>query len=294
MLPEAHDASAGNLLYRGKIRASLDGYLTAYELDPANGRAAARLGYAYHLLGRPDLSILWYRKATRRETRPVYADNIGDAWTDLQDYDKAEEAYRMAAIFRPDLPAGDLGLSRVAMLRGDYNAARAECRETRVKYQGNPQPLMMAAQIEFFSRDFDTAEKFYREASAADHAGGVAYYGAVRFLSAMGFARQHSGAEEEGKALLEEAVALDKEELSAAPDNPSRLYSLAADYAALGNREAAITTLERAAEAGWIDCCSMSLDPRFDSILSEPRFTNALENMSARVNSFHSLLLTEN
>jgi adenylate cyclase len=89
MLTEGYDARAGNSLYRGRARESLDDFLTAYELEPNNGRACARLAHAYHVLGRLDRSMLWYAKANRRETQPFYADNIGDVWTDLGDYNKA-------------------------------------------------------------------------------------------------------------------------------------------------------------------------------------------------------------
>ena len=75
----------------------------------------------------------------------------------------------------------------------------------------NPQPLMMAAVIEFFSRHFAEAEKLYGEASASNRTGGVEFLGSVRFLSAIGFIQKISGAHnKEGQALLEEARALDK------------------------------------------------------------------------------------
>src|SRR5262249_16898658 len=111
MLPEAHRAAAENRRHRGHIRESFDGYLTAYELDPSSSRAASILGYTCDALGRPDVAIYWYEKAERRESRPLYADNIAAAWLDLGDYERAEKGYRTAAEFRPDLPVGALGLS---------------------------------------------------------------------------------------------------------------------------------------------------------------------------------------
>jgi serine/threonine protein kinase/Flp pilus assembly protein TadD len=283
-LPEAFLAYAGNLWHRGHLRASIDPYLTAYELDPANGRTAAKLGNVYDLLGRPDLAIIWFEKATRRETRPVYADNLGDAWADLGDYEKAEKAFKTAAIFRPDLPVGSLGLSRLALFRGDYENARKECETARTEYKDNPQPLIMAALIEFFSRHFAEAEKLYLEASVSNRAGGVEFLGAVRYLSAIGFIRQISDAHgEEGKALLEEARAVDERELLSAPENPVRLYSLAANNSALGNRETAITGLNNAVAAGWIDYRSMMLDPRFDSIRDTQAFKDTLTRLTNKV-----------
>jgi serine/threonine protein kinase/Flp pilus assembly protein TadD len=291
MLPEAHRALAGNLEERGQLRASIDPYLTAYELDPASGRAAALLGYIHDAVGRPDVAILWFEKAVRRETQPVYADNIGNAWADLGDYEKAEKAFKTAAVFRPDLPVGALGLSSLALFRGDYENARKECEAARIKYKDNPQPLMMAAVIEFFSRHFAEAEKLYGEASASNRTGGVEFLGSVRILSAIGFIQKISGAHnKEGQALLEEARALDEKELLLAPENPARLYSLAADHAALDNREAAIRALDKAIAAGWIEYRSIELDPRFDSIRDTQTFKDTLTRLTNKVEEMRRTL----
>ena len=281
-LAEGYDARAGNLLYRGRARESLDDFLTAYELEPANGRACARLAHAYHVLGRLDRSLLWYAKASRRETQPFYADNIGEVWTDLGEYNKAEEAYNTAAIFQPDLPVSAIGLSRIELFRGEFDKARTRCEQARQKYKANPQLLMMSAQIDFFSRNFARAENLYSELMKGDHAGGVGYPGSVRFLSAIGFIHATMGLAD-GKALLKEALMLDEKEVSAAPDNPARLYSLAADYAALGEATSSFRALESAVKAGWIDCRSMTLDPRFDAVRDTTDFRRAIAHLQQAI-----------
>jgi serine/threonine protein kinase/tetratricopeptide (TPR) repeat protein len=287
MLPEAYRARAGTLHRYGQMRAALDPSLTAYELEPSSARTAAILGDGYEVIGRPDLAIGWFQKATRRQTQPIYADNIGNAWADLGEYDKAEKAYATAIVFKPDLPVGLLGLSAIAVYRGDYQTARSQCQQALTKFRDNPQPLMMAALIEFFSRHFETAEKLYRQAAGANHTGGVDFMGSIRFISALGFIEKLSPAHaKQGKALLEEARTLDEEDLRLAPENSALLYSLAADNAALGNTEAAIGNLKRASETGWIDYHSIQLDPRFDSIRNEQAFKEILTRLT---NSVHEL-----
>jgi hypothetical protein len=106
----------------------------------------------------------------------------------------------------------------------------------------------------------------------------------VRFISALGFIQKLSGAHvKEGKALLDEALALDEKDLAAGPENSTRLYSLAADYAALGKDDAAIVTLNRAIAAGWIEYRSMELDPRFDSIRDRQDFKDTLGRLKSKV-----------
>ena len=277
MLAEGYDARGENRLHHNRPRESLDDFLTAYELDPRNGRACSHIAHASYLVGRPDRAMLWYTRASRRETQPVYADNIGEVWTALGHYDKAEEAFKTAAIFRPDLPVSAIGLSRLELFRGEFEKARALSEQACEKYKNNSQALIMAAQVEFFSRNFDKASRLYSEVMKADHAGGVHYpnCGSVRFLSAIGFIHAAMGIPG-GKALLSEALLLDRKEMGATPDNPALLYSLAADSAATGEEECSLDALESAIQAGWIDFRSMELDPRFDAVRGTPRFEQAV------------------
>jgi hypothetical protein len=137
---------------------------------------------------------------------------------------------------------------------------------------------MMAAQIEFFSRNFGPAENLYSKLMKGDHAGGVGYPGSVRFLSAIASIHATRGVPD-AKALLHEALMLDNKEVSAAPDNPARLYSLAADYAALGEETSSLRALESAMAARWIDYRSMTLDPRFDAVRATPGFQQAIVHL---------------
>ena len=235
MLPEAHGAKGGIFRARGLYREAFDPFLTAYELDPSSSRAAAKIGSICDVVGRPDLPCCGFEKAIHRETRPVYDDNIASVWAVLGDYERAEKAYQTSAESSVRiLPVGALGLSMLSLFRGDFEGARHQCNVAREKYRDHPHPLMMAALIEFFSRRYSEAEKLYRKALESNHAGGVEFVGSVRFLSALGFVLRESGDEREGKRLLEEALLLDEQELSTTPENPERLYSLAANQAALG------------------------------------------------------------
>ena len=284
LLPESHRARAAILRRQGQLWESIDSVLTAFQLDPDSGRTAAQLGDIYEQLGRPDLAIGWFEKAVHRQVRPLFADNVGNAWTSLGDYDKAEAAYQAAIVFRPDLSVGLLGLSEVALLRGDYEKARMECEKARAAFPRDPQPLRMAAWLNFVSRRFPEAEKLYREAMVADRTGGVNSRGAVRYISALGFIENLSEpGTDKGRALLDEGCVLDRKELESAPDNLRFLYSLAASLAALGERDAALTALSQAIAAGWIDHHSLGLDPRFDSIRNDARFHDIFIRLTAKV-----------
>ena len=57
-------------------------------------------------LGRPDLAVLWLERATQHDTRPVYADNLADAWIAL-----AKTKGRNKPIEPPQFFAGFAGRS---------------------------------------------------------------------------------------------------------------------------------------------------------------------------------------
>jgi tetratricopeptide (TPR) repeat protein len=283
MLPETHRAKAGILRRRGRLRASLDPFLTAYELEPADERALGLLGEVHDQVGRPDLALGWFEKGLRLQIRPFFPEGIGNAWASLGDYDQAEKAFEAAVIFRPDLPVGLLGLSRAALCRGDYKTARDKCSLARSRYKSNPHPSIMAALIEFYDHNFTGAEKLYEEVLSLERSGGVDFAGSVRYLSALGYIKNKSHRTEEGRLLLQEARALDESELLLTPDSSRRLYSLAANQAALGNEAEANRSLDQAIAAGWIDYRAMMLDPRFDSIRDTPPFQEKLTRLTAKV-----------
>ena len=291
MLPESHHAYAGTLRERGHVRLSMDAYLLAYELNPTEARVAAAIGNAYNFLGRLDLAVLWLEKAARRETRPLYSDALGEAWADLGEYSEAEKAFNMSLVFRPDIAGGAVGLTKLALLRGDYDGARKQCKTARANHKDDPMALVMSANIEFFSRNFDAAETFYREAAAKHRQGGVDFSGSVRFLSALGFIRSSLGSAKEGRALLEEARTLDQRELQLAPENSALLYSLAASNMALGETEKAFEALNRAVEAGWVDYRSMNLDPRFDAVRNTDAFRDVIARLTNKVQAMRDNVL---
>ncbi len=288
MLPEAHRALAGNYRYQGQLTKSLDSYLSAYELEP-NDRSAGAVGNLVEQLGRPDVALCWLEKAVHLEPRPgIHSEFIGNAWTDLGRYGDAEAAYARSITFRPDLSGGHLGLARLDLFRRDFAAARKRCERARREFPADREPRIMAAEIEFFGRQYDKAEPLYRELLESEREGGVDFPGTVRFLSALGFIRCQRGDQNEGKALLKEAQEADLREIARAPDNVRRHYSLAADSALLGDRNAALKALNDAVAGGWIDFRSLQLDPRFDSLRDRSEFQQTLVHLTDKIDRMYT------
>jgi tetratricopeptide (TPR) repeat protein/TolB-like protein/tRNA A-37 threonylcarbamoyl transferase component Bud32 len=293
-LGEAQRAQAGILRYRGQLEEALDTYLIAYELDQSSDRAAATIGNVEGQLGRPHLALKWYEKAVRRQSRPgIYAEYFGDAWSDLGEEARAEKAFRTATIFRPDLAGAAVGLARLALLKGDFDRARSLCAETLRNFADDWDLNLLAAEIEFYSRDFETAERLYRRLMAKERSGNplMGFGAPIRFGAAVGFIQLASGRESEGKRLLLESLDADKEDLKVAPKNPRLLYSAAAICAALNQTDQALNYLRDAVEGGWIDYRSLSLDPRFDSIRRSPAYERLLSELKNKVMTMDAIAL---
>jgi serine/threonine protein kinase/tetratricopeptide (TPR) repeat protein len=291
MLAESHYAYAGTLRERGQVRSSMEAYLLAYELNPAEARVAAAIGNTYNFLGRLDLAVLWLERAAHRENRPLFSDALGEAWADLGEYAEAEKAFNISLVFRPDVAGGAVGLSKLALLRGDSSGARKQCETARATHKDDPMALVMNANIEFFSRNFAAAQALYREALVRHRSGGVDFSGSVRFLSALGFIRGSLGSATEGRALLEEARELDQSELQLAPENSALLYSLAATDMAIGETEKGFEALDRALDAGWVDYHSMNLDPRFDAVRDTDAFRDIIGRLTTKVQAMRENVL---
>jgi tetratricopeptide (TPR) repeat protein len=288
-MAEAQRANAGTFRYTGKLREALDAYLTAFELDQASDRAAVAVGNAVWHLGRPDLALRWYDKAVHRQSRPgIYAEFIGDAWSDLGEDARAEGAFRTAITFRPDLSGAAIGLARLALLNRQFEGARQQCHEAQGRFQGDWELQLFAAEIEFYARNFDSARLLYGELAMRHREGEPAFAGSIRFLSALGFIDEFTGHTSDGRALLREARALDLKELDIAPGNPRLLYSLAAGTAALGEKDEALRILQKAVEAGWIDHRSLSLDPRFDSIRDAQQYKEIFLHLTDKLRSMNA------
>jgi tetratricopeptide (TPR) repeat protein/predicted Ser/Thr protein kinase len=277
-------AYAGILRHRGQFKEALDAYITAYELDQTNDRAVAIVGETLSPLGRPDLALRWYEEAVHRQPRPgIYSEYIGNSWSDLGEDARAESEFRTAITFRPDLSGATVGLAKLALLNHQFDKARQQSQEAGHQFPGDWDVQLLVAEIEFFDRRFDAAERLYSDLLTRKHDGELSFSSAIRFLSALGFIRRQGGDQSHGRILLEEARDLDLKDLQVAPDNPTFLYSLAADYAALGQKDEAIGQLQKAAAAGWIDYRFLSLDPRFDSIREIGQFNEIFLHLTEKV-----------
>ena len=176
-----------------------------------------------------------------------------------------------------------MGLCRLKMLEGEFVAARDLYRENIERSHDSSFPRQLAAQVEFFARDFSAAEKLYAGLAAENADGGGSFYGCVSFSSALGFLQRLAGNESGGRALLTESLTKEEKALQRSPGHPEILYRVAALESCLGHTEASLQHLAAAARAGWLDYRSLNFDPRFDAIRTSVQYQKITQEMVARV-----------
>jgi type IV pilus assembly protein PilF len=280
---DAHRALAGVLYVQGQFQQTLDELLSTAELHEIDDTLGSFIGMTLDSLGYPERALLWGNHARISTKRPGEVDiMIGDAWVKLGVDERALLAYQRAQELQPGTDRARLGLARLRMLQGDFDAARREIQKTRASGELD-ESAQMAAQIEFFARDFETAAKLYAPLSLAEPDGGGRFYGAVDFGGAFGKSLQELGRSEDARTTLTRCLQTDRAVVERQPNNPEGLYRLAAVESVLGLTDSSLQHLRSAAQQGWTDYRSLQLDPRFDSLRTDAQFDEIVSWLSTKV-----------
>jgi tetratricopeptide (TPR) repeat protein/tRNA A-37 threonylcarbamoyl transferase component Bud32 len=281
---DARRALAGVLYQQGKFAEALEASLRSVEYTGPDESSARFISMALDALGRPDRALRWHSLA--RQIGGRASDEyglIGDCWVKLDDDEKAVQAYSRAMELEPDSLQGGVGICHLRLLQSNYEAAREVYQTSRWRDADLGEGEQIGAQIEFFARRFDAAEKLYTDLLKRDVNGGGSFYGAVSYQSALGRIKQALGDSIGAKTLLERSLDTEMTAIERTPTNPEALYRLAAVESSLGMSKRSIEHLRGAVDSGWIDYRSLAMDPRFDAIREDLQFRTILKDLGFKV-----------
>jgi len=280
---DAHRALAGVLYVQGQFQQTLDELLSTAELLGADDTLGRFIGMTLDSLGYPERALLWYERARRSTKRPGEVDAmIGDAWAKLGADERATLSYQRAEELQPGARRARVGFAHLRLVQGNFDAARQQ-NQRSLESDALSDSVQMAAQIEFFARDFETAAKLYTPLSGAEPDGGGRFYGAVDFGGALGRSLQELGRAEEAKNTLTRCLQTQRTVVERQPNNPEALYRLAAVESILGLTDSSLQHLRSAAQQGWTDYRSLQMDPRFDSLRTDAQFDEIVAWLSTKV-----------
>jgi tetratricopeptide (TPR) repeat protein len=285
---EAHRALAAVYMQEGKLQEALEEAIRSIEIGGMGERITIFVGMTLDMLGRPDRALQWMQISSRQQVKPGEMESpMGECWAKLGDDAQAFRYYGRAMELQPGFPQGAVGIAHLHLLRGEDEAARDICRTRFLTTNGLGEMAQIAAQIEFFTRQFVAAEELYAKLAQGDPEGGGSFYGAMSYQSALGRIRQALG---KGNAaeLLQHALETERAAFSRQPANGEAACRLAAVEACLNQTENALQHLHQAVALGWLDYRSLQRDPRFDSVRSHPEFAALIDGLSAKVAELRS------
>ncbi len=280
--PDAHRTLAGALYVQGDLHEALEHSLQTAALCGTDDKLEQLIGMTLRSLGAPERAVPWYRRAASSAAEPASAHvALGDCWKRLDDDEQAFGSFARAGELQPDLPLVGIAAAHLHLIRGEFDEARRICAAAAdaADLGGRAQ---LAAQIEFFARNYEEAARLYSELGHRHVGDSGSFYGALNYESAIGRSLQALGKSAEAEEILTRSLEAQRLEAEQQPRNSDALYRLAAVEASLGLHEPAVEHLRAAADAGWVDHRSLALDPRFDSIRGDERLEKLLAALAEK------------
>ncbi len=280
---DGHRALGGILYMQGQFQQTLEELLSTAELLGADESLGRFIGMTLDTLGYPERAVLWYEQARKSTKRPGEVDGmVADALAKIGADERATLAYQREEELQPESRHARFAFARLFLLQGNVEEARRR-NSSLSDPDERGDTAQMAAQIEFFARNFETAAKLYGALWRANPDGGGRFYGAVDFGGALGRSLQALGRSEEAGKTLTRCLETNGALVERQPNNPEALYRLAAIESVLGLTDSSFQHLRSATQQGWTDYRSLQMDPRFDSIRTDAQFGEIISWLSTRV-----------
>jgi TolB-like protein/Flp pilus assembly protein TadD/tRNA A-37 threonylcarbamoyl transferase component Bud32 len=247
-LPEAHLAQ-GQIHYWGELdyQAALKEFRIAHEADPGNGDLAWARGLVERRLGQWDEAIADLRRALELDPRSgVKSLDLFEVHFRRREYAEAERYLTRALELEPQSPVYVYKALLIVTRDGDLERASEAIREG-IRRAGPEGMAMWTARMDLGAAlwgmmDSTTRAALDRVAIERFGADSSAYY------MGKGRVRRFAGDARGARVYFDSAATVLERRSRARPDDPQLRADLAAAYAGLGRREAAIRESRRAVE----------------------------------------------
>ncbi|HSV13396.1 MAG TPA: tetratricopeptide repeat protein, partial [Tepidisphaeraceae bacterium] len=211
--------------FLNELRASVENYLHALELDPNDARSSANLGAVYLSLDDVDNALKYLERATTLDPKSWYAWlNLGLARDAKGNYKEAEAAYRRAQELDSSQPSVLFNLASNLVTQGRPDEAIAIFKQLLEREPNNARYHKRYADALVVANRPDDADKEYRESLRVDSR----YYPAMNELGLLLITRYKREAELDDD---KKKSALDfwRQSLAVNPDQP-RIKALIAEW----------------------------------------------------------------
>jgi TolB-like protein len=282
---------------------------TAVEQNPTDARAHAGLALGWATIGHGPAPppIAWPRAKEAAERAIRLDSTLAEGWQALGDYksyserdwDGARRAFERANELNPSLSMNHYHYAWWLVMFGHVEEAVREHELAKQLDPLTPLHTVWLPALYWFSQDYDTALEEALAVVAQIPNGGVANYvlgetyarlgrwdeaiaaqekmvaAFPPFVMFLGYTYLRAGRMDEGLTILEQ--------LESQPPSPFNALGLAIMYAALGNREEALTWLEYEPEHAWTPGFASAMSSDFDGYRDDPRYQAVLRRWNLRI-----------
>ncbi len=272
-LAEGYKARALISSYLGRISEAIDMNKRAIELGYFT--AESNLALAYFWQGDLSKSLehhLRGRQSDPYNLRVVYI--LALAYQALDDYDKLHNLISDAMEKHPDgFELHDILITQYC-IEGNWKKARATMERLLLLRPNDNHAHRVAADLFLFARDYN---------AALDHLQKMKHV-PPDYKIALAYVLLKKWDRGWANTLLDEVIAQLLKRIDEGGDVWSRTrYTLAEAYSVMNDKDSSLNWLEKAVDRGWTQYRWIEIDPRFDTIRDDPRYTELIDRMKAIV-----------
>jgi TolB-like protein/DNA-binding winged helix-turn-helix (wHTH) protein/predicted Zn-dependent protease len=271
-LAEAHKAFGFVHAIRGQLREALKAYYRAVELNPNYSAPIANIAVILEQQGKFVEALQWATRAlSLNPAESIAYFNVGDVYRDLHDLDRAEAWYRKALSLNPDYEPAHLAMSRLYIVRKNYSEALRESREVLSLDSKSVRGLSAAGHVYLASGDIQKAGEYYHRALA----GGPNQNAAIR----LGLILWKQGAREEAQKLFAPLIRESQRSIGEGDESWRAWWVIAVVRALQSDTYEALSSLEKAAAAGWRPGVGAWDDPEYENVREDRRFQSLMATL---------------
>ena len=272
-LAEGYKARALISTYLGRISEAIDMNKRAIELGYF--MAESNLAFAYWWQGDLSKSLKHHlrgRQSDPYNLRVVYI--LALAYQALEDYDELHNLISDAMEKHPDgFELHDILITQYC-IEGNWKKARATMERLLLLRPNDNHAHRVAADLFFFARDYN---------AALDHLQKMKHV-PPDYKIALAYVLLKKWDRGWANTLLDEVIAQQLKRIDEGGDVWSRTrYTLAEAYSVMNDKDSSLNWLEKAVDKGWTQYRWIEIDPRFDTIRDDPRYSEIIDRMKAIV-----------
>ncbi len=291
-LAEGHKALGLCYASSGLYRPAMESYQRALNLTPNYWEAINNVAVIYSDLGLHDEAIRMYKKAFALSPNGrFHHTNIAENYIILGAYENAEAWLQAARDRDPQNP--EIDVLRVLLLhtKGDVGAAHNAAEALSNRHPEDHMVHMTAAISALYNRSYDRARWHVDEAVRLAPSGFLRWDKWPETI--LGYALLEMGDQAKADSLFQVGKVRIETDLERGVDIPILMWEIASIYAATGNSTEALSWAEKAHVGGLYRYWLAEIDPMFDMLRNDPRFTSILDRMKQGVEEMRRRLEVE-